>query len=235
MPITVIQSIGVTRASGVGSLASATFASPITGGNTIIVCVATEDGAGSGAVIGATDSNGNTYTIDKQVGPTAAADRTAILSVLSAIGGASNVITVTTSGNCFLTILGAIEVSGLGAVDVSSGQTGSGGTVPEPGSTTTTNANDLLVSCYASNQALSGSTVPSSPGTWTRIGSYTGNTFENGDSAYTIVAVTESGISPQFTQNPQTGQWADAFVAYSASGGGGGVTSHLLALLGVRA
>jgi|SRR5579864_811314 len=223
--ITVVQGIGNTNGTGVSSstgLQSSAFGSSITAGNTIICCTASEDGAGSGLIASAADTNGNTYTIDKSQVTAGGHDYFTVLRVSNAAGGASNKITVKPTGTAYVTILGAIEVSGLtnaSPLDGSPVGTNGSSNAPAPGAFSTANTNDLLVEGYASNINTISTTVPASPGTWTRVGSYAGGMFENGDSAYQVVLATQSSINPAFSTN-QSGGWACAILAYKASAGG---------------
>jgi hypothetical protein len=223
--ITFVQKVGVTSASTGTSVNSATFGSSITGGNAIFLAVSSEKvGGGGGTISGATDSNGNTYTIDASSSSGVGNDITTILSCVNVIGGASNIITVTPVGNSFLTILGAAEFSGIATsspVDaVSAGDHNSGNANPDTGSLTTTNANDLIYAGFGSGGI--GGTITAQPSGFIEVAHhFSSGTDEDGASSYSIVSSTQSGINPTWTLSTSPA-WNCIGVAYKASAGGGG-------------
>lgn len=204
---------------------AASFASPITAGNTVIVLVW---GTHGGVLLthNVTDDKGNTYTEDILT-KDALNNEFAAIYRSSNVVGAGTTVTFHSSSNSILEVT-AIEVSGLdnnAPKGTSSNQQTS--TSPAPGNLT---AGNIMVAAF-SNTDNSGTASVTTPGGFSSIYKETnGSGFFVGESVYEI---TTFAIGPVWTTS--NFPWAAVAATYGAAAGGAVSPAQLLALMGVGA
>jgi hypothetical protein len=237
MSISVVQSLAAFNSGGaqVSSQQSGAFGSSVTGGNTLLVfCWLYNPGV---TVTSVTDTAGNTYTKDAQVQDSVGGSTHADCEVWrssNVTGGSSFKVTINATGSAYISGT-ACEVSGLtnsGPLDGSGSTSGATSltTSQGTGNFSTTNANDLIVASLSCSGIPNGTL--SDPSGYTSIGNLQdGGTNEDGSAVYKIVSATLTNENPSFSWSG--GAYASAIgLAYKASAGGG-VSAHLLPVLGV--
>lgn len=122
---------------------SATFASPTTSGNAIILGVTFGNVS---PTITATDSLGNTYVQAVRTYDSSHRQGSAILYATNIKGGSSTTVTVKFSSPVAYLALGIHEYNGVTALDASTGTMGKGSTLSS-GTVTTTASGDLVFGC----------------------------------------------------------------------------------------
>ena len=146
--LAVVQSAAGDMVSGV---TSATFASPVTPGNAVVVFVKTANGFGATTCTGVSDTNGgNVYTLVR--GPDVSADGSNsnnYIFICNSNAGSPTVVTAATAGAAFTCAIVVVEVSGYLSVDTSTFDAVSGATYTGAG-IVTAGANELLL-CVAAN------------------------------------------------------------------------------------
>ncbi len=139
--ITLVQHVG--KDAGTTTTSTLAFTSANTAGN--FIAVAVRGGLSSSQVFTVTDSNGNTYKKEAQIGYTASQVTSAIYYAENIKAGANTItVSMTVSGPLRFDVLEYSGVATANSLDATAVATGSSAT-PNSGNLTTTVAGDLLL------------------------------------------------------------------------------------------
>src|SRR4029077_19969080 len=189
---------------------SATFVSPNTGGNAIILGVTFGN---VNPTITASDTQGNAYSQAIKTYDSGHRQGIAILYATNIKGGASNQVTVTFSGAVAYLALGIHEYSSLATTSVLdgiAGTTGSGSS-PSSGSATTTASGDLIFGIAAEDSTGHGDTFTAGSGFTKRVD--LGNAAAYADEDQTQISA--GSIGATWTLAPSS-SWIAGFAAFKA-------------------
>lgn len=215
MSATFIQSITPVSVNSGTSIQSSAFASSVTTGSTIFVCVGSYYDTDPGN-LSISDTQGNTYTRDLSYFETGGTPqrRGTLWRASNVTGGSNFKITATLVGSGYITF-GAAEFSVVESASPNASSTNGSptGTSASTGNFTTTEANGVVIAFTTSVDLAGQSYTP--PSGYTGFGQQNLGTGIAIDCRYKIVGTTLTNENPSWTIN--NGTWIAAGAMYKAA------------------
>ena len=210
---------------GVGSTISVAFSSVTVAGNAILA-VTTWPTATAGSTFG--DTEGNTYTVRKEVNDATNGVSVSVGSAFNIVGGTLDRVNSSVSNNnaSNFSVIVIHEYSGLSAFDIAVGQTGSGSTaannITSTQATPTGSSGALLFGAMVDANGASTNTITAGTGYTIRA-----NTIYQNNASAIVTEDQKQGstgsTSARFTQK-QAHSYLAIMTAFDISAGGGGGT-----------
>ena len=220
--ITLVQHVG--KDAGTTTTSTLAFTSANTAGN--FIAVAVRGGLSSSQVFTVTDSNGNTYKKEAQIGYTASQVTSAIYYAENIKAGANTItVSMTVSGPLRFDVLEYSGVATANSLDATAVATGSSAT-PNSGNLTTTVAGDLLLATVGTTN----------PATFTAGTAYTIRDFVPAEPSTKHIGEdriqSAAGIASAGASLTASDSWGAVLAAFKPAGGVAGSPASITASAG---
>jgi len=191
---------------------TATFGSPTTSGNTIVIGITYGN---TNPIITATDAQGDTFLQAINVYDSGHNQGSAILYAMNIAGGSTTITVQFNSAVAYLA-LGVHEYSGIAALDVTAGKIGRRSSSLSSGGTTTTASGDLIFASGVEDAIGSGDAFTAGAGFAKRVDLGNAGAYADEDQSQNSAG----SIAATWTLSP-TSDWIAAMAAFKPAGTGG--------------